>query len=110
MDGGGRHQMIVVKDEHQWRRKRRQLVEKKGKDRFRRWRLGCAQQLLHTAAKLRLLGLQGGNQIGEKTGRVVVVVIQRQPGDWVIGLGDPLANEGRFAKAGRCGDQGAGVQ
>ena len=45
--------------------------------------------------------LQGSDEIRHEARRVVVAPIQRQPGDAQSTIGDPFAEQGGLAKAGR---------
>jgi len=57
-------------------------------------------------ACLGLYGPQSGDAVGPKTGRVVVVFVQRDPGDGPLGARGPFAQQRGLAKAGRRGDEG----
>ncbi len=59
--------------------------------------------------------LQGGDEVAEKPGGVVLPRVQRQPGGRAGALGEPVAEQGGFAEAGGGREEGelagqAGVQ
>ena len=61
-------------------------------------------------ARLQPGPLQGGHEVGEEPGDVVVALVEREPGDTDVGasLGeaaDPLGEDGRLAEPRRRGDQ-----
>ena len=55
---------------------------------------------------IRLNRLQGGDQVGQETDRVVVAFIQREPGGRSLATGDPFADQRSFTKASRGGNKG----
>ena len=66
------------------------------------WRgLRRVQHRERSCSNLRIQRLQGGNQVGEKTGGIVVLRFQREPGDRQVALGEPLGKQSRFAEASR---------
>ena len=44
--------------------------------------------------------LQGGNEVGEKTGEFIVLRLEREPGDGCARGSPPLGQQRRFAKTG----------
>src|SRR6266496_931210 len=50
--------------------------------------------------------LQGSNQRGEETHRLVVFWFEREPGYWHAACSQPLGQAGGFPKTGRCRDKG----
>jgi len=70
-----------------------------------RRRLRGPEQGEQSCSQLCIKGLQGGNQVGEKAGGVVVFRFERQPGDRCAALGESLGKQGGFAKPGRGGDE-----
>ena len=57
-------------------------------------------------AKLRRNRLQSSNEISPKAGRIVVPLIQREPGDGTLAAVDPFAQQRGLAEACRGGDEG----
>lgn len=67
---------------------------------------GGFQVFEQVRAKTSVNGLDGANQIGEKTQRVIIQLVEREPGDGLSALFELQAGLGRFSKSGRGGDQG----
>ena len=66
------------------------------------WRRGLrgVQHCERGCPNLCIKRLQGGNQVGEKAGGIVVLRFQREPGDRHTALCQPLGKQGGFAEAG----------
>ena len=59
----------------------------------------------HPGSQIRFGRLEGGNKVGEKTGRIVVLFIQGKPGSPDAVIGKPLADQRCFSKTRRSGDE-----
>ena len=60
----------------------------------------------HSISNIRLDGLQSGDEVSQKTCRVVIPFVQRQPGDRSPATGYPFADKCGFTKSGRGRDKG----
>ena len=70
-----------------------------------RWARGL-QQGKHGGSQVWIKPLQGGDQVGEETHRVVILGLERQPGDGGAALGKPVSHQRGFAETCRGGDEG----
>ena len=50
--------------------------------------------------------LQSSDEVSQKACGVVILFVERQPGDWSLATGDPFADQRSFTKAGGCRDEG----
>ena len=82
-----------------------EIVEQRGHQRRLRRQLAGQQRGQQLGADGRVNPLQGGHQVGAEAQRVVVGLLQRQPGHRLVELGRPLRRQRRLAIAGRRGDQ-----
>ena len=80
VDRSGIDHVVVVKDEDEIVRDGGDFVEQGRQDRFgRRWLRGL-ERTQHPCSNLRRNRLQGGDEVGQKAGGVVIPFVQRQPG------------------------------
>ncbi|MGD8997907.1 MAG: hypothetical protein PVH80_07345, partial [Anaerolineae bacterium] len=91
VDGLGRDEVVVVEDEDDLAtggfpcrlagcRAGRDVVDEGGEDRFSRWRPGGLERGQGGLSDARLHGLQGGDEVGEEAGQVVVALVEGEPG------------------------------
>jgi allantoicase len=66
----------VVQDEHKGCRSAGQVVDQGRQQRFDGWQARRTQQVLHVLADRRIELLERGKEIGEKTGGIVVTLVQ----------------------------------
>ena len=83
------------------------VVDERGQGGGRR---GGGQRLEDGRVDIELGALQGGHQVGHEAGQVVVAVIEGEPPDPCVSLplievGEPVAEQGGLAEAGRRGHQ-----
>jgi hypothetical protein len=107
-DGVARDEVIVIQDEDDPARQGGDLVEQGNQDRLRgRGLERCAvEQPLRALGQAGVEPLEGSEQVGPELDWVVVLGVQREPGDRRIDLMDPFAQQGRLAKPRRGRDQG----
>jgi hypothetical protein len=112
VDWLSRDEVIVVEDEDKSLRHGGNLVDQSGQDRVDAWWLGrlecCPGRLSDTGLAEAWDGLQGADQVGPKARRIIVALVEREPGDvrTRLAAGDPLADQRGLAKAGRGRDEG----
>ena len=105
MDGLGFDQVVVIEDEDNPVGDGSDLVDQRGQDDLdRRWLRGL-ERAQHAFFDIGLNRLQGGDEVGQEADRVVVTLIQREPGSanrWFDSLatGYPLAGQRRLAETG----------
>ena len=101
--------MVVVQDKDEIVRDGGDLVEQGCQKQFDRRRLRRLKRGSTTPRQcLRRDRLQSRDEVSQKTSRVVIPFVQRQPGDRLVRTtgGNPLADQRGFAKAGGGGDEG----
>ena len=96
--------VVVVEDQHTGVGVGGEVVDQAG-DRVEGRRGGVGR-----GARLQPGPLQGGHEVGEEPGHVVVALVEREPGDTDVGVSlgeaaDPLGEDGRLAEPRRRGDQ-----
>ena len=109
VDRFGIDHMVVVEDKDEIVRQGGDLVEQGGQDRCGRQRRRGVEHSHHPRPDLRRDRLQGSDEVGEEARRVVIPVVQREPGGRAVAPGDPCADEGGLAEAGGGGDEGQGA-
>ena len=106
IDRLGIDRVIIIKDEQKVLRDGGNFVEQGGQNGFDLQRLGGLERSQQPLANSRLDRLQRGDQVRDEPRRIVIPLIQRQPGDRPPATGDPFADQGGLAKAGGGGDEG----
>jgi hypothetical protein len=97
--------VVVIQHENEAIRQGGELVEEGRQDRFDR-RLRRLQHSCNPGTGICGNRLDRRHEVGEEPRRVVVSLVQRQPGAGVSACGDPFAHQGCLAKSGRRGDEG----
>ena len=98
--------VVVVKHEHDLPGRPRQVVEQRRKRHIDRKGRRIVHKVQQLGTNARLDPLQRGNQVPQQTRKVVVSVVQRQPGDPRRGLTtravpDPVGDQSGLAEASR---------
>jgi hypothetical protein len=82
------------------------VVNQGGKDGAGLWWLGGLEHLQCSGSKRSVNCLETGDEVGQKADQVAVIFVEGKPGKRPFALGNPLADDGGFAKTGRGGDEG----
>ena len=111
IDFGGAGRVVVVEHEKDIPCRAVDLVDQVGEDRLGRRRLGRMEGGHRVGPAARLDAVQRGRKVEEKTGGVVVSLVQREPGGAKTGippraLVDPGTEQRGLPEAGRGGDEG----
>jgi hypothetical protein len=100
--GGVGDEVVVVQHQEQLCADRVQVVEQRRQDQSVKVGAGAPQRLQRGRPHLRLDCPQGVHQIGPQAGRVVVALVDREPGDpAATGRHPPLAEQSGLAEPGR---------
>jgi hypothetical protein len=106
MDRRGADEVIVVQDEGQGSGDEGDLVEQGRQERLGGGRMGRLKRAQHVRPGRRLNRLQSADQISQQAGRVVIVLVQGNPGHATCApTVDPFTQQRGLAKAGRGRDQ-----
>ena len=108
MDGAVINDVIVVEHDHQARWRCAQGVEQEHQHLLGRWWLNRMQRRGGRGAQSRRRDIHGGEQVLEEAENVVVVLVERKPGDAIIAgqRVDRGVEQCRLAETGRRRDQG----
>ena len=106
VDGRRLDDMIVVQDEDERLRGFGDVVDQAGEQRFKRGLLGGLQYRLGCLTKGWVDSLERGKQVSQEPCRIVVTVIEGEPGSRPVHLTKPVTQERCFAKA--CRRRGEG--
>ena len=98
VDRFGLNHVVIVEHEDEAALETGDFIEQGGQHRFRRRRLGGLERAQNAFAGFRLQVLHSSDEISQKAGRVVVVLVQRKPGGPDLRLtpcadGRPLADQ-----------------
>ncbi len=106
IDRLGIDRVVVIQDEQKVLRDGGNFVEQGGQNGFDLQRLGGLERSQQPLANSRLDRLQRFYQVRDEPRRIVIPLIQRQPGDRLPATCDPFADQRGFAKAGGGRDEG----
>jgi len=106
VDGSFLYHVVVVEDEREVVRERGDLVDQHRQDRLGGGRVGRVERGQNFLPNPFPQPLQGGYEVGQKTGGMVVPFVQRNPGDRQLALQAPFAEHGGLAETGRRRDEG----
>ena len=111
VDRFGLNHVVIVEHEDEAALETGDFIEQGGQHRFKRRRLGGLQRAQNAFAGFRLQGLQSRDEISQKAGGGVVILVQRKPGGPDLRLtpcadGRPLADQRCLARTGGGGNKG----
>ena len=106
IDRLGIDRVVVIQDEQKVLRDGGNFVEQGDQNGFDLQRLGGLERSQQPLANSRLDRLQRFYQVRDEPRRIVIPLIQRQPGDRLFATCDPRADQGGFTKAGGGRDEG----
>ena len=100
--------MVIVQNKYVMRPEIRDgdFIEQGCQNRFNWWWLGRSDRIQDPCPSVGRNRLQRRDQVGQKARRVAISLVQRQPGNRSLAIGDPFADERGLAKTGRGRDKG----
>ena len=96
----GIEQVVVVQDQDEMVRNGGQVIEQGRQQRFDGWGLRGLEHPHQPSSNRWRKGLHRRDEVRQKAGGVILLCVQRQPGRWCTAFGQPLREQGGFAKTG----------
>ena len=105
-DGRVGDEMVIIQYQRKFNPGGCDVINEGRHKRLKGWWLGRLKHTLGSLTNIRANFLQGGHQVAEKAGQVVVVFVEGVPGERSFQSGQPGAHQRCLAKPGRGNDQG----
>ncbi len=106
MNPPGLDDVIVIQDQDQRVGESGDIVYQADHGGFSGAQLGGADDVAGFVAHLVAHGLNRGDEVGPEPDRVVVALVEGEPGRCMTGLGQPAGDQGGFSESRRGRDEG----